>query len=119
MARSTYTRTESANGVAVVRIEREKVSDHEAAVVQTELLAAAAAHNHRVAIDLSQVNLLASPGLSALIVVDRECKSSGGRMAVFNVPAQLMDVFKITRLERLFTFAPTREEAVARVAGGS
>ncbi len=100
---------------AVAQVLREKVSEHEAEIVKNESLAAAAGSGHRLALDFSEVRLLTSAGIGALINIDRECRAKGGRMALFGLSDELLGLLKMTKLDRVFMIKPDEAAAVAAV----
>jgi anti-sigma B factor antagonist len=68
----------------------------------------------RVVLDLAGVDFVDSSGLGALIHMHKTLERQG-RLVLCNVDAKVANLFKVTRLERVFTIAPTVAEAVARV----
>ncbi|MBC5764216.1 STAS domain-containing protein [Ramlibacter albus] len=68
----------------------------------------------RLVVDLEQVEFVDSSGLGALVSI---LKSLGGRgaVAVCNVKGPVLNLFKLTRMDKVFTIAGTRAEAVARL----
>lgn len=67
-------------------------------------------------VDLDQVDFVDSSGLGALVSI---LKSLGGRgsVAVCNVKGPVLNLFKLTRMDKVFTIVGTRAEALARVGG--
>lgn len=112
---SMYVSVRRSGSAAVARVVREKISEHEAEVVRAEALAAAADAGHRLVIDLTEVQLITSAGLGALISIDRECKDHGGRVAVFGLSEELLGLFRMTRLERLIAIREDEHAALAAV----
>lgn len=102
---------------AVARVVREKISEHEADVVKADALAAAAAPGagHRLVLDLSEVQMITSAGLGAMISIERECKAAGGKVVLFGMSDELQALFRMTKLDRLFVVKPDEAAAVAVV----
>jgi len=65
-----------------------------------------------IVIDLSKVQLLPSLALGLLIQVSNKCKSRQQKLKLAAVQAPVRQVFAITRLDRIFEFAPTVEAAM-------
>ncbi len=116
MSTSTFVKTELDGGVVVARLLCEKVAERESQVLQAELSAAATPYQWRLALDCEEVMLLASVGLGMLVTLNKNCKAGGGKMAVFNLSKELMEVLKLTRLERVLVIAKDRATAVKAVS---
>ena len=108
---SLHTRADHTEGLALVCITCESITEREARIVTDEVLGHASAANHRVALDMEPVHMLASAGIGAVISIHKECAGAGGRMVVFNLNPQLLEVLKLTRLDKLFTIAKSRDAA--------
>ena len=111
---SQYLSTERRGPVTVVRILWEKVSSRESEILLPEILAAATATPMRLVIDLSQVGLLASPGLGMLITIHKRAGESGGRLVVTGLSQAIFDVLRLTRLDRLLTIEASFDSAVTK-----
>jgi anti-anti-sigma factor len=116
MAQSTFVTTQTSGRAGVARLERQKLGELEVQAVLTELGACVAAHGGRIAIDLTQVLLIASAGLGALLTVNKQCKAAGGRMALFGLGEELMGMLKLTNLHKVLLIEPTRDAAVKAVS---
>lgn len=112
MSQSSFVTSGLVGNVMVARLEREKITEHESPVILAELSnAAAQCHNH-LAVDLSMVTLIASAGLGALITLNKTLKGKGGKLVFFSMSDELMQVFKLTRLNTLLTIVKDRDAAV-------
>ena len=60
----------------------------------------------RLVIDLRNVQYLASPVLSKLINLKKQLRVGGGRLGLQHVHPDLVEVFRITRLDRVFDLEP-------------
>lgn len=60
----------------------------------------------RLVIDFSGVQCLASPVLGKLIHLKKRLGAAGGRLGLQHVHPDLMAVFRITRLDRVFDLEP-------------
>jgi anti-anti-sigma factor len=116
MSQSTFVTSQTAGRAGVARLERQKLGELEVQAVQTELAACAAQHGWRVAIDLSQVLLIASAGLGALLTINKQCKAGGGKMALFGLGEELMGMLKLTNLHRILAIEATQDAAVKAVS---
>lgn len=113
---SSYVAVRRIGKAAVAQILREKISEHEAEIVKNEALAGAAEAGHRLVIDVSEVRLLTSSGIGALIMIDRECRTKGGKMALTGLTDELMGLLKMTKLDRVFIIKKDQAEAVIAVS---
>lgn len=113
---STFVTSKLHGPAVIVKVERERVGEHEAPVIQNEVAAAAGPHGWRVALDLSMVTLLASAGLGALITLNKKCKAGGGKLALFGISEDIMAVMKLTKLNTLLTILPDQTAAVKAVS---
>ncbi len=67
----------------------------------------------KLILDLSKVQYLSSSALGVLIPLHELTKKLKGRLVLCGVNADIMKVFKITRLDRLFIFRLTESDALA------
>lgn len=114
MAESQYVRIERVGGVALAEVLREKITEHENQPVFAELAAAAASSGHRLAVDLAGVGMLSSAGLGGMITLHKTCAGSGGKLVVFGIQDQILDLLKLTHLNKLLHVADSREAAVKK-----
>lgn len=113
---SSFVSTRTVGGVTVATLHCEKLAEREAGILQGELLAAAKANAWKIALDVSEVMLLASVGLGALVTLNKDCKAGGGRLVVFGVVEEIREVLRVTRLERVLTIAKDQESALGAFA---
>lgn len=112
MGESSYTAIASPGPPAVARVRREKVSELEAKVIENELLAAAEGASWKMAVDMSEVRFLTSAGIGTLVTLHKSCRAGGGKMAVFGLAPEIVELLRITKLDRVFTIAADRAAAV-------
>ena len=65
-----------------------------------------------VVVDLSRVQLVPSLALGLLVQMSSKCKSRQQKLKLAAVSPMVRQVFAITRLDRIFDFAPTVEAAL-------
>lgn len=70
----------------------------------------------KMVINFSKVKFLSSAVLGKLIALHKKIAAQKGRMAFCNINPDIMQVFKITRLDKLIPIYEDEEEAVARIA---
>ncbi len=67
--------------------------------------------HRRFVVDLSGVTRMDSTGLGRFIAVLNLVKEAGGRLILVGVREHILKSFRVTRLDRIFAFAPNVEEA--------
>jgi anti-sigma B factor antagonist len=107
---------EHAGGVAVVvprvrRLDAGVASEFRAQVVQQ-----VQAGERRLLVDLGQVEFLDSSGLGALVSILKALGSQGA-LAVCGAGSSVRSLFKLTRMDRVFTIYEDRHAALAQWGG--
>ena len=67
----------------------------------------------RLLLSFVDVEHLSSAALGMLIKLNKEVKDSSGTLKLSDIAPQIYEVFKITRLNKLFDIHNTKEEALA------
>ncbi|MDX2200232.1 MAG: STAS domain-containing protein [Phycisphaerae bacterium] len=67
----------------------------------------------RLLLDFSGVDHLSSAALGMLITVNNRVKEQNGLLRLANINKQIFEVFKITRLNKLFSIHATADDALA------
>ena len=62
----------------------------------------------KVVRDFSNVEYLSSAALGKLIVMDKKVKAAQGQLKMCSVRPDILEVFKITRLDKLFSIFDSR-----------
>lgn len=70
----------------------------------------------RMVINFSKIKFLSSAVLGKLISLNKKVAGQKGRLAFCNINADIMQVFKITRLDKLIPIFDDEQEAVKGVA---
>jgi anti-sigma B factor antagonist len=70
------------------------------------------AGRRKLLLNFGNVEYMSSAALAKLITLNKKLQPVGGRMILCNVDAQIMEVFEITKLNKLFTILPTEQEAL-------
>jgi anti-sigma B factor antagonist len=68
--------------------------------------------HRRLALDFANVQYLSSLALGRLISLKKKLTDLDGRLRLFHVHPDLMEVFRITNLNRVFEILPDRESAL-------
>ncbi len=66
----------------------------------------------RILLSFRKVEHLSSAALGVLITVSKQVTERHGRLVLANIHPRIFEVFKITRLDKLFTICGTTDEAL-------
>jgi anti-sigma B factor antagonist len=72
-------------------------------------------HPPKMVLDFVNVDHLSSAALGMLINANNKIKQKNGSLRLTNIKPQILEVFVITKLNKLFKILPTREEALASI----
>ncbi len=67
----------------------------------------------KILIDLKKISYIDSSGLAAFVELLQSIKSYGGKIAFFNLSEGVKNVFRISKLDLVFSLAPTEKEALS------
>jgi anti-sigma B factor antagonist len=67
----------------------------------------------KLVLNFAAVDFLSSAALGKLITLDRKVKSSSGKMKLCCIRPEIFEVFKITKLDRVFDIKKDEAEALA------
>jgi len=105
-------------GVHVVQFADRKILDELAISEMGEELTNLVKNTEHVRLLLSFKNVehLSSAALGVLITLNRQVSDKGGQLRLAEISPPIFEVFKITRLNKLFNIFPTTQEALASFA---
>src|SRR6185295_15624203 len=69
--------------------------------------------NPKLLLDFANVDHLSSAALGMLINANNRIRQRNGQLRLCNIKPQILEVFIITKLNKLFRILPTRQEALA------
>jgi anti-sigma B factor antagonist len=98
--------------VAVIALTGE-VDLHTCPELKDELLGVIGDGATHVVVDLTETTFIDSTGLGVLIRGVERLTTEGGHLAVVCVDPNMVKVFEVTGLDRVFTIYATRDEALA------
>ncbi len=110
---STRIQTERAGTGAVATLLMPAITPFDLAPLEHDLKQAAGESGWRMAVDLTQVEMMGSQALGVLINLRKETLANKGKLVLFGLNADLLEMLKITRLNALFTIARDKSAAVA------
>ena len=101
--------------VTIVRFLDKKILD-EAGILEvgSELLGLVEQENRKcLLLNFTGVEFLSSAALGKLITLDRKVKSNKGRMKMSNIRPEILEVFQITKLNKIFDIRKDESEAIS------
>jgi anti-sigma B factor antagonist len=101
--------------VTVVRFIDKKILD-EASIQElgAELFGLVEQLNRKsILLNFNDVEFLSSAALGKLITLDRKVKSAKGRLKMSNIRPEILEVFQITKLNKVFDIRGDEAEAIA------
>ncbi len=110
---------EEVSGVPVVRVGPRRLFLEAAEAFREELLQIARESASSVVVDLTNVNVMNSSALGALILASDTLRKRGMELVVANPGPVLRQVLSRTKLDTILTVAPSVEEALALVSRGA
>ncbi len=113
MSESPHLNISQHKDVAVVEFVQNKILDEmNITEIGQALVGLVEGHDRpRLLLDFSNVDHLSSAALGMLININNKIKQTNGQLRLCNIKPQIMEVFVITKLNRLFRIAVTRQEA--------
>lgn len=66
----------------------------------------------KIVLDFSHVEYLSSAALGKLITLDKKIKAVKGKLRLCGIRPEIHEVFKITRLDKIFTICDDQEKAL-------
>lgn len=104
--------------VCIVEFEDRKILEELAiSQIQERLTDLIAAENPpRILLNFRKVEHLSSAALGVLITLSKQVAERNGQLVLANIHPQIFEVFKITRLNKLFNIRSTTDEAMREFA---
>jgi anti-sigma B factor antagonist len=101
--------------VTVVRFVDRKVLDEESIQeLGKELFDLVEVQNRRqLLLNFANVEFISSATLGKLIVLDRKVKTAKGRLRMCHIRPEILEVFRITKLDKVFDIRDEEAEALA------
>ena len=90
------------NNFTVLAIADERIDAHNSAELKEYILQAIDSGETNIVVQLAQVRFIDSSGLGALLAGYKHMQAKSGQFALANIQPQVMSMFEITRLNRVF-----------------
>lgn len=93
---------EKINGYNVLTILDERIDAHNSGELKEILLQAIEGGENRIIVHLGHVRFIDSSGLGALLSGNKHILAKSGKLALTNIQKQVLSMFELTRLNRVF-----------------
>jgi anti-sigma B factor antagonist len=103
-------------GVAVVAPTMKRLDASVAPAFRQAVLRLVEGGDTRLVLDLAGLEFLDSSGLGAMVSI-LKALGSRGALGVAGAQGAVLSLFQLTRMDKVFVLAATRDEAIARLAG--
>lgn len=105
---------EEINGVTVAKFTDKKILDEgNIQLIGNQLFSLVDEdRRQKIVLDFANVEYLSSAALGKLITMDKKVKSISGKLRFCNIRSDILEVFKITRLDKLFQIRENQEKAL-------
>jgi anti-sigma B factor antagonist len=102
------------NGVTVAKFTDKKILDESNIQIIGNQMFSLIDDDHRtkIVLDFTNVEYLSSAALGKLITMDKKAKAAGAKLKLCSIRSDIKEVFKITRLDKLFQIVDNRDKAV-------
>lgn len=107
---------EEISGITVVKLLEKKILD-EANIEELgkELFGLVETSGHRkLILEFSDVEYLSSAALGKLITLHKKVGAAKGKLVLCGIPKEILEVFKITQLDRILTICADLDGAIAK-----
>jgi anti-sigma B factor antagonist len=102
---------EKINGYSVLTIQDERIDAHNSGELKDYLLQMIEGGDNQIIVQLGHVRFIDSSGLGALLSGNKHIIAKSGRLALANIQKQVLSMFELTRLNRVFEIYADLNEA--------
>ncbi len=74
-------------------------------------------YGRSVLLDLSEAEYIDSGGVSWLVITNKRFNEADGKLVIHSIPAVVLDIFKMMRLDRVFNLTDAEPAALALLQG--
>jgi len=104
-------RVDEYDAFVAITLEEERLDSSVSPQFKSDLVVKHSEGCINMLLDLSAVNYIDSSGLSALLVANRLCTGSGGKLVLTGLTSFVVGLLQISRLDSLLLVAPDFESA--------
>lgn len=109
---------ENKNNIAIFKLENSTVENAISAEFKAQMLITAQPDIDALVIDLSMVEAIDSSGLGALLLANRQLQDSDIPVILVGVRDFVRSLMSMTKIDEVFLFFPTIEDAIAAINDG-
>lgn len=102
---------EKINGCTVLFIQEERIDAHNSSELKEAILHLIEQGEVNIIAQLEQVRFIDSSGLGALLSGYKNATAKSGKLAIANMQQQVLSMFELTRLNRVFEIYSDLNEA--------
>jgi anti-sigma B factor antagonist len=108
---------EEINGVTVARLLEKKILDEANidALGQEMFALVDKDGRKKIILDFTLVEYLSSAALGKLITMHKKTGTAGGKLALCSIQKDILDVFKITQLNKVLTLCTDLDDAISKI----
>lgn len=99
--------------VLCVTVLGESITEREAGILYDETEAQVDERCTAIVVDLGHVMVMTSAGIGTLVRVHKRISERKGSLVVCGLSEELVELFKLTRMDKLFAVAGNRDDACA------
>jgi anti-sigma B factor antagonist len=104
---------EKVNGSMVLFLQEERIDAHNSGELKELVLYLLEQGETEIVVQLEQVRFIDSSGLGALLAGLKNAAAKSGKLSLTNVQPQVLSMFELTRLNRVFEIYPDLQEVFA------
>lgn len=104
-------RQEKLKGYMVLTVQEERIDAHNSVELKEYFLSMMEHGETHILVQLENVRFIDSSGLGALLSGFKNAESRSGRLSLVNLQPQVLSMFELTRLNRVFEIYPDLEQA--------
>ncbi|MCK9395284.1 MAG: STAS domain-containing protein [Methylobacter sp.] len=104
-------KSEKINGYSVLFIKDERIDAHNSGELKDAILHLIERGEINIIVQLEQVRFIDSSGLGALLSGYKNAAARSGKLAIANMQQQVLSMFELTRLDRVFDIYADLNEA--------
>ena len=102
---------EKINGSNIIFVKDERIDAHNSAELKDFILHLIEQDDCNIIVQLEQVRFVDSSGLGALLSGFKHAEAKSGKLALSNLQTQVLSMFELTRLNRVFEIYVDLNEA--------
>lgn len=106
--------TKIVNGVLALSLEEKRLDSRLAVDFKDKVSELIDGGNRLIVLDLSEVDFIDSSGIGCLVGC-LKLLGAKGRIAIWGLKPPVESMFKLTRMDKVFTLCPTEEQALKAI----